>query len=75
MKRKNLMSKEKVENRILPLEMQLSLAQDRNDTLSKQILDLNRKFELAMKRIDYLESVIQQINTLIFEDISRKLQN
>lgn len=62
------------DTRIHKLESQLALAQDINLELTADVEDFKHQCELAMKRIDYLESVIQKLNALVSEDITRQIK-
>lgn len=62
------------DTRIHKLESQLALAQDINLELTSDVEDFKRQYELAMKRIDYLESVILKLHEMVSEDITRQIK-
>ena len=61
------------ENRILTLECQLALAQDRNDSLAASIRKLQFQYDIAMKRIDYLENFLIRLNPILSIDVASLL--
>lgn len=46
---------------------------DRTDSLTDNISKLRCQYETAMKRIDFLESELIKLHSLISEDIAKKL--
>lgn len=61
------------EHRIKKLECQLTLAQDINFEFSKEISHVKHQYDLAMKRIDYLESVIQKLHAITSEKLLKEI--
>lgn len=62
------------DSRIRKLEIQLKLAQDINLEFSNEISHVKSQYDLAMKRIDYLESVVQKLHEMVSEDITRQIK-
>ena len=58
-------------DRIVKLEFQLGQDREHIDKLLSELKLAESRYQTAMKRLDYLESVIIRLNSLIFQHTSQ----